>query len=378
MTIIAATELIVELEGAIRDGSSKRRLQMLQQVAHLFLSSASRLEERQVDVFGDVLLRLIEGAEPEMLAPLSMILCGQTSAPRDVVRLLACHAEATVAAPILLKSEILSKDDLIEIANHRGQQQHLLAISERKTLDETLTDALLKRGDIAVYRVLARNAGARFSDQGCLKLAAAAERDGDIADALVVRPIMPVKVLHELLTKATKAAQARPGKTAPLRTCETIRGVVESPPAGVNTSAPEPIDYSEAKSRVLALSHAGKLSNSTVNRFAVHGERTDLVAALSLLAEVAIGVIEPLLKEGDCYGLVVACRASRLNWQTTLAVIESRSDARRLTQEELEQGKELFEAFSLSIAQRTIRFGSVDDLAKPGLTHSLSAAARAI
>ena len=136
----------------------------------------------------------------------------------------------------------------------------------------------------------------------------------------------------------------------------------------MNTKAPAPIDYSEAKSRVLALSHAGKLSDSTVNRFAVHGQRTNLVAALSLLADVAIEVIEPLLRGSDCYGLVVACRASRLNWQTTLAVIESRSARRRLTQEELEQGKELFEALSLSIAQRTIRFGSMRDLAKPGLT----------
>ena len=377
MTTIAATELIVELEGAIKDGSSKRRLQMLQQVTHLFLFSASRLGERQIDVFDDVLLRLIEGAEPDTLAPLSMILCNQPSAPREVVRLLACHEVATVAAPILLKSEILSKDDLIEVADHRGQQ-HLLAISERETLDEALTDALLKRGDKAVYRALARNVGARFSDQGCLKLAVAAERDGDIANALRVRPSMPVKVLHELLAEATKAAQARRRNTAPLRTRETIRGGVESPSAGVSTNAPEPINYSEAKSSVLALSHAGKLGDRAVNRFAVHGQRTHLVAALSLLAEVAIEVIEPLLKESDCYGLVVACRASRLNWQTTLAVIESRSDAGRLTPKELEQGKELFEALSLSIAQRTIRFGSANDLAKPGLTHSPSAAARAI
>lgn len=375
MTTIAATELVVELDGAIRDASSRRRLQMLQQVTHLFLSSASRLGERQIDVFGDVLLRLIEGAEPDMLAPLSMIFCGQASAPQEVIRLLARHEEAMVAVPILLKSETLSKDDLVEIANDRGRQ-HLLAISGRKTLDEALTDALLKRGDMAVYCALARNAGARFSDQGCLKLAAAAERDGDIADALRTRPSMPVKVLHEFLTEATRAAQARPRQTAPLP-CETTREGAKGL-AGVSTSAPEPIDYSEAKSRVLALSHAGKLGDRTVNRFAVHGEHANLVAALSLLAEVATEVIEPLLRESDCYGLVVACRASRLDWQTTLAVINSRSNARKLPREQLEQGKVLFETLSLSIAQRTIRFGSVSDLAKPGLTNSPSTAARAI
>ena len=85
MTKIAPTELIVELDGAIRDSSSRRRLQMLQQVTNLFLISASQLGERQIDVFGDVMLRLIAGAEPEMLAPLSMILGGQTSAPKKVV-----------------------------------------------------------------------------------------------------------------------------------------------------------------------------------------------------------------------------------------------------------------------------------------------------
>ena len=69
MANIAATELIIELDGAIKDGSSRRRLQMLQQVTNLFLISASQLGERQIDVFGEVLLRLIEGGEPEMLAP---------------------------------------------------------------------------------------------------------------------------------------------------------------------------------------------------------------------------------------------------------------------------------------------------------------------
>jgi uncharacterized protein (DUF2336 family) len=378
MTTIAATELIVELDGAIRGGSSRRRMQMLQQVTHLFLASASQLGERQIDVFGDVLLRLIADAEPDMLAPLSMILCGQRSAPREVVRLLACHEEATVAAPVLRKSETLSDGDLVEIADRRSQQ-HLLAISERKSLDEALTDALLKRGDIAVYRTLAKNVSARFSDQGCLTLAAAAKRDGELADALAKRPSMPVKELHGFPAEATRAARTQPCKTAPLQTCETVGRVVDTPCAGVNNSkAPEPIDYTEAKSRVLALSHAGKLGDRAVNRFAVHGERANLIAALSLLAEVAIEIVEPLFKESDCYGLVVACRASRLNWQTTVAVIKSRSGAKALTRDELEQAKELFEALSLSIAQRTIRFGSVSDLAKPGPTHSPSAPARAI
>ena len=197
-----------------------------------------------------------------------------------------------------------------------------------------------------------------------MKLAAAAERDGAIADALVIRPHLPVKMLHDVLAGATKAAQARHLKTAPPQTREIIREIIESLSAGVNMKAFERIDYSESKSRVLALSHAGQLTNSTLNRFAVHGQRANLVAALSLLTDAPIETIEPLLRDGDFHRLIVACRASRLNWQTTLEIVNSRSDAERLKQGELERGKAFFEALCLSVAQRTIRFGSALDFGK--------------
>jgi uncharacterized protein (DUF2336 family) len=376
MIAVASAEFIAELEGAIEGGSRARRAQMLRQITQLLLSTANRLDERQIGVFDDVLIRLIERVEAKVLAQLSTTLSDLTSAPKAAVRRLACHDDATVAGPILLRSETLTESDLVEIASHAGQQ-HLLAISGRKTLNETSTDVILKRGDTGVCRVLAKNAGARFSDQGYSKLVATADRDDDIADALVVRPDMPVKMLHELVAGATKAVRTRLLKVAPPGMRETIQAAIESIAAQASAKAPEPIDYSEAKSSVLALSLAGKLSDSAVNRLAAHGQRRHVVAALSLLADAPIDTIEPLMEESDCCGLVVACRASRLNWQTTLAVINSRGHTPELSQQVLEQGKELFESLSLSVAQRTIRFGSVREFAKPGLPENDSAAARA-
>jgi uncharacterized protein (DUF2336 family) len=372
MINIAFAELIAELDAAITSGSPERRAQMLRRVAHLFLAKANRLDGRQTAVFGDVLLRLIPHTEPSEHVLLSAALSGLTPAPREVIGLLARHERAAVAVPVLLKSETLPESDLIEIANHHSQR-HLLAISGRKTLGEDLTDTLLKRGDTTVYLALSRNVGARFSDQGYLKLAAAAQRDGAMADALAARPPMPIKVLHDLPAEATKGTHLP--NTALPRTHE--KTATESNLAARSAEALEPIDYSDSKSRVLALSHAGKLGDRAVNRLAVHGPRADLVAALALLADAAVETIEPLLTEGDCYGLVVACRAARLSWQTTSAVIDGRSNARRLTPEELAQGETLFEAISLSVAQRTIRWGSVRDLVKPALTDDASPAARA-
>jgi uncharacterized protein (DUF2336 family) len=376
MISVASAGFIAELEGAIEGGSPPRRAQMLRQLTQLLLSSANRLDERQIGVFDDVLIRLIERVEPSMLAQLSTTLCELTPAPQQAVRRLAGHDDPAVAGPVLLKSETLSDTVLIEIANHAGQQ-HLLAMAGRRILSDASTDAILKRGDTIVFRALARNAGARFSDQGYSTLIVTAGRDDDIADALVVRSDMPVKMLHALLSGTTRAVRARLLKVAAPELRETIQAAIQSIAAETDAKVPEPIDYSEARSSILALSLAGKLCDSAVNRLALHRQRTHVIAALSLLADAAIDTIAPLMEERDCCGVVVACRASRLNWQTTLAVINSRGLTPGLSQQELEQGKELFESLSLSVAQRTIRFGSVREFAKSGLTDSEFTAARA-
>ena len=378
MTAIACTRLIVELEDVVKAGPAERRVQILRQVTCLFLASVGRLKERHIGVYDDVFVRLIECVDARTLARLSSVLADLTLAPTQAVRRLALHEDATVAVPVLLKSGSIVEKDLVEIAGTRAQQ-HLLAIAERKTLSEILTDILLIRGDTDVCRALARNAGARFSRRGLSKLIGTAERDDEIADALVLRPDITAETVCELVSKTTSRVHARLLKVAAPGIRGTIEVAIESMAAAADKKKHEPIDYSEAKSTVLALNNAGKLNDSSVNRFAVRGEHTHLVAALSLLADVAIETVEQLMREGDCCGLVIACRASRLNWQTTLAVIRNCRRAQQIPQREMEQYKEVFESLFLSTAQRTIRYGSVRDvLSNTGSTGNARAATGAI
>jgi uncharacterized protein (DUF2336 family) len=357
MTFVSA-EFISELEDAVA-GAPERRVPILGRVTDLLLANAGRLDQPQIGVFDDVLVRLMRSVDARSLAKLSMALSDLPTAPRETVCRLARHEEA-VAVPVLLKTESLADEELIEIAS-KHSRQHLLAIAERRTLNEAVIDALLERGDTTVCRALAKNAGARFSEQAYAKLIATAGRDDDTADALVLRPDLPIKMLHKLLSGSTKVALAQLLSIARPETREVIQATIERFATQDTTKTPAAIDYSEAKSKVLALSKTGKLSDSAVNRFAVHRECENLVAALSLLATVAIETIEPLMEESDGYGLMVTCRASRLNWQTTVAVISNRSCARRFGGQELEQLKAAYEALCLSVAQRTIRFGTARD-----------------
>ncbi len=361
MTHIAFVDLISELETAVRRGSADRRVQILNQITRLFLAGVDRLNEHQIGLYDDIFVHLIGCGDSEILARLSSAFADLASAPKHAIRKLAIHEDAAVAAPVLLKSASISEADLIEVAGTRGQQ-HLLAIAGRKTLSETLTDILVLRGDTQVCRTLAKNDGARFSRRGLSRLIDTAARDDEVAESLVLRSEITTETICGLVSNTTSAVHARLLKVASAGTRGTIEIAIESAAAQAGAKKPEPVDYSEAKSTVLSLNNAGRLNNSTVNRFAVRGEHTKLVAALSLLADVAIQTVEELVRDSDPCGLVIACRASRLNWQTTLTVIRNRKGARPVPPRDIEQYKEVFESLYLSTAQRTIRYGSVSDV----------------
>jgi uncharacterized protein (DUF2336 family) len=376
MAGIASAELITDLEAAVSGGSPERRVLMLRRVTNLFLSSAHRLNEYQIDVFDSVIVRLMQRIETQPLAQLSSTFADLTLAPRLAVRYLACHEEIVVAAPVLIRSRALSDADLVAIATKLGRQ-HLVAIASRQTLDQGLTDVLFRRGDIDVRRALAKNAGARFSESGYAALVSVAAHNADIAESLGLRSDIPAAMLRELLTKAPDAVRLQLLKAAPPKLRQNIREALESIAAHVSTKAPEPVVYSEAHSRVVALSNAGKLNHSALNRFAMQREATNVIVALSVLSGADIAAIEPLMEENSCDGLIVACRASRLDWPTTVAIIRSRS-VPQLSEPELTHAKEKFEKLYLSTAQQMIRAGLASHSAtKPRPTEKAFAAAGA-
>ena len=358
-----STALIAELEGAVKGGSPERRLQMLRRVTDLFLSDADRLNENQIGVFDDVLVLLMERMEARALAQLSTTLCSSRAAPKEVVRQLAYHEEAAVAVPVLTKSTRLSEGDLIEIASLRGQQ-HLLAISNRTALSTGVTDVLLKRGDSQVSHALAKNAGARFSESGYATLVESSEKDSALAETLGLRLDIPLKVLRELLAKAGAAVRVRLLKAAPPEMRAKIEDAIKSIVEQVAAPALAPVDYTESEAMVLAMNRAGRLGDQTINRFAIQGEYINIVAAISLLTSVKTHAIEPLIDNPRPDGLIVACKAARLNWSTTNMILRNRPNCRPATRQEIEEGKEVFDALSLASAQRTIRFWSARGSAK--------------
>ena len=345
-------DILVELEEAVAGCPLDRCARILSGIVQLLTGSRDRSQELLSGVVDGVLLRLTDRVEVSALIQLSTTLADLKAAPPETLRRLASHDNADVACPVLQRSQALSTADLAAVAASCGER-HQRAIAARDCIEPDVTEALIKRGE-QICLALIKNPGTKFSEAAYATLAGT-DQDGEIAKALVLRPGTPDLIVRKLLSTA-------PTKPAPVKTAPAKPNASAVPPAQaavpVPPKPPSSADYANARPEIVALNRVGKLNDSTVNRFAIRGETANLFTAISVLSGAPIEIVEHVMSDDDCEGLVMACRASRLNWATTLAILSNRSGA-RLSFGQRERAQLIFETLLLSTSQWTVRWGEI-------------------
>ncbi len=351
----ASASIIGELEAAVKTGSPEKRVDTLRRVTNLFLEGSDRLNEQQIGVFDDVLVHLVQRIESKALVQLSESLAPVTNAPIEVIRSLSRHDEITIAGPVLTQSSRLSESDLIDIAKHKGQG-HLLAISGRTSLSTAVTDVLVDRGDVAVHHTLARNSGAQFSEGGFAALVKKSQNDEKLAETLGLRLDIPLELLRRLLARATDLVRSRLLAAASTENREKIQSAIASIANEVAREAVKPRDFVHADNVVLELNRHGKLNEATLVEFVKERKYEEMTATLALFCGAKSDLIERLLKNVGNEGLVIACKAAKLNWTTVSLILKSRFNQHSVSEQELLEAKENFLELSQASAQRTMRF----------------------
>jgi uncharacterized protein (DUF2336 family) len=350
----AAASLIPELEEVLQHGSPERRSAMLSRVTNLFLDGASRYSEEHVEVFDDVLGRLIVEIESKARAELSRLLAPVDNAPPRVVRRLAQDDDISVAAPVLMRSARLQDPDLIPIARTKSQA-HLLAISGRPGIGEAVTDLLVRRGDRKVVYMVADNQRARLSAMGFTTLVKRAERDGILAEKVGLRPDIPPRLFRDLLLQATEVVRRRLLARARPEARAEIQRVLAKIADEVGAEA-APRDYRQALNTALALDNAGQLDETCVAEFAKSGSYEETVAALSVLCAVPIDVIDRLMADERPDPLLILGKAIGFGWPSVRAIITMRPSLHPISSEALDEAFGNLQRLSPATAQRVVRF----------------------
>ena len=236
-----ALPLIAELEAALASGAA-RRVEMLARITELFVSEAARYSEEQVGVFDDVMVRLASTVDADARAKLAQRLAPIANAPSSLIHMLAFDDEIEVARPVLSQSERLEDSALRANAGSKSQQ-HLLAIAQRRSLSETVTDVLIERGDREVLRALVNNAGSRFSEAGFRMLVERAAGDDDLATAIRTAQPFPSRAFRR------PGARTEPQSRWPHRRSRTLSLCARPQIRGNRARAVDPVRHADRPRR---------------------------------------------------------------------------------------------------------------------------------
>ncbi len=353
--------LLAEIEGAFASGSAKKQVEILRRVTDLFLAGATNYSDEQVDLFDNVISRLADKIEIKARAELAIRLAPVDYAPLMTVYQLASDSSIEVAGPILRLSSRLTDEDLLLIVEHESQDR-LLAISQRATLSENISDVLVTRGDRDTVLSVARNAGARFSNNGYGRLVDRSIDDEVLAICVGIRKDIPRDHFHTLISRASEAVFAKLAAINPASVAEVqqvLTGITGQELTAESKVKPRALrDYRYAEEQFNNMRRSGAPMDNAVQEFASNGKFLETVAALAALSHAPTELVEFVISDrrGDNDPLLILAKAAGLSWPTAKKLCILRRGPGGMPPQVMEAARQSFEKLKTETAQCIVRF----------------------
>ena len=321
-----------DLDEAVSRGTPESRKRALWHTTDLMI--AGRYSDDEIWTFGEVIGRLADEIEVATRAQLAKRLAQFDQAPVNIIHKLAFDDAIEVAGPVLRESERLEPYALVANVCTKSQT-HMLAISERKSIDESVTDVLVTRGNQEVVSSVVRNNGARLSDFGFLHMITRAEGDSILAEQLGLRQDIPRHVFQQLIAKASDDVRKRLERERP-----TMLDQIQSTVADVagelqSKFGPVSRTYYVAKRVVTTQHRQGNLNEESISIYARSHKIEEVTIGLSLLCSLPGDVIERALLDRNRETLLLLSKSLDFSWATTMALLFLGAKDHRITAKEL-------------------------------------------
>ena len=364
----AQGHLVGELQDVVENRDPSERADVLRRVTDLFIGGSGRFTDDQIELFGDVMSRLVgtigRAARAEFGSRLALVY----DAPADVIRMLAFDDAIEVAAPVLAFSGRLEDAALVENARTKSQG-HLRAISGRGSLAEAVTDILVKRGNHQVVAGVAANPGARFSTSGMSILVKRAQDNGDLALCVWARPDIPRQDLVRLFVQASEIVKTRL-EVADRRQAALVRAAVaEASDAIQKTARAGSSQHAGALAMVQTLHSLGQLDEARLLAYARERDFDKTAVALSLMCDLPIGLVERTLVQSEPEQLIVFAKAIELSWDTTKAILALQAGRGGVSSDRLNQCLSSFFRLQPKTARTALQLYRQREQATPGPLH---------
>jgi uncharacterized protein (DUF2336 family) len=337
--------------------SPDKRRELLEEVTDLFLEQPAAHSDRESELFGDVMAKVAYQVEMQVRQRLAERLAKVAEAPHDLIVTLA-NDEIEVAGPILRHSGVLRDEDLVKVAREKGQG-HLLAVSQRESVSEAVSEVLVERGNDQVLVALANNAGAEFSRDTMANLVAKSEKIEALHKPLLERHDLPPDMMHNMFWWVSSAlreyiaSQTGVDESVLEEVLDETRADIESQ-IRANES-----DLLRAARKVRQMHRAGQLNEIALVHFLRQKETPSFIVAFALMCDVDMTTARRILFDPGHEGLAIACKAVGFDRSTFSAIVllgDENGEKRTHSAKQVANLMKLFDRMPPDNAKRTLRF----------------------
>ena len=344
--------VLTALKNAITHGSEKAKIRALWHACDVL--TAGSYSEDDIWTFGEVIDRLAEEIESSALAELSERLAEHNNAPRQTLRRLAMDDSIEVAGKILQYSDRLDVGTLVDCARTKSQQ-HLLAISKRRSVPEPVTDILVERGEQPVLHSVAANPGARFSERSFLHMLHRTQNDTILAETLGTRKDIPRHIFQQLIARAGEQVKEKIAATAGDDAAAAVSGIVTDATGDLQSKfGPASHAYFTAK-RILTTQHrAGNLTEREIRTSAENHELETTMVGLSIMCALPPDVVERALMNPNRELALFLPKSLDFSWETTMAILFLVAPNYKIRASEVDALKDAYLRLDVATAQEVL------------------------
>jgi len=308
---------IEALMDAARDRSPEGRSRLFSLLGQLFLARGQGLADGEKRGFTELLEILKPFATVEARLELAYATANAPFAPADLARLLA-EDDIEIASLVLFQAESLGTMELMALAE---DPERAPIIAARRALPMMVADALMRRGDPDLARVLLRNETIKLSIPAMADAIELARSDLDLQRRIARRPELMEEAGIEMAEWADPEVRGELVERFELEpdAGDTVQRLRNLPSLAVENGAPREPDFTGATAVPTVQPEPDdgmpmpdprfRLSPRLMVETLRRGERAMAEAMFAKMAELPVAMVQRFVKENDGESIAIAARA---------------------------------------------------------------------
>ena len=310
----------------IRDRDEAVRAELAQKVARLLPGLTADAQDEASRRVVAMLEKLAQDEAVRVRAVVAEAVRNVENVPPEMIKRLARDAELIVASPVLRFSPLLTDDDLLDIITSGPQSGALTAIAQRRELRPRVSDAIVAADDEPAVAALLANKSAQIREETLDLIVERAASRSAWHEPLVKRPSLPARAARRIAGFVTESLLSilKNREDLPRETREQVTAAVAERLAAAEetakkdeakASSPDDEEKDEGESveeKVTRLKREGTLDEDAVDEALHAGQRAFVRAALVVLAEVPVDVVDKILAARSAKGVVALVWKAKL------------------------------------------------------------------